>query len=74
MCRWLIPGDLLHFLSNPNRMKLEPSFFRFRDENLSYDICSWDDFGPLVGRLLAMIVLSFDPAKRAMVFGRQQSG
>ncbi len=72
MCRWLLPGDLLHFATNPNRMSLEPSFFRFRDPNLSYDICSWEDFGPVVGRLLAMAVLLVDPSKRAMVFGRQR--
>ncbi|MFP8879191.1 MAG: ATP-grasp domain-containing protein [Myxococcota bacterium] len=72
MCRWLLPGDLLHFASNPKRMSLEPSFFRFRGPNLSYDICSWDDFGPVLGRALAMVALSFDPEKRAMVFGRQR--
>jgi len=72
LCRWLLPGDLLHFLANPDRMHLEPSFFRFWDANLSYDICSRDDFGPVIGRLMAMVVLSLDPSKRAMVFGRQR--
>ncbi len=36
-CRWLIPGDLVHFISNPNRWKLKPSFFRFFDSNTFYD-------------------------------------
>jgi len=39
--RWLIPGDILHFLSNPNRFHLQPSFFNFFDSNTHYD-----DFDP----------------------------
>lgn len=48
-CRWLLPGDLLHFICNPNRFHLQPSFFQFWDENLSYDLIDWDDLGPLWG-------------------------
>ena len=29
-CRWLLPGDILHFIHNPNPRRLEPSFFHFR--------------------------------------------
>ena len=47
MCRWLLPGDLLHFFANPQRWSLEPSFFQFRAPNLGYDICSLDDPGPV---------------------------
>jgi len=47
--RWLFPGDLLHFLRNPDRMKLEPGFFWFRGDNLSYDILSLDDPLPALG-------------------------
>ncbi len=39
--RWLIPGDVLHFLSNPERFRLDPSFFDFFDKNTYYD-----DFDP----------------------------
>jgi len=35
--RWLIPGDILHFLSNPGRFHLEPGFFRFFDKRTWYD-------------------------------------
>ncbi len=35
--RWLIPGDILHFLSNPDRFHLEPGFFRFFDKRTCYD-------------------------------------
>jgi len=43
LCRWLLPGDLLHFLSNPDRWRLEPSFFRFRRPDLAYDDWAGDD-------------------------------
>lgn len=35
-CRWLLPGDLLHFLVNPQRLRLEPSFFQFGGDTV-YD-------------------------------------
>ena len=33
LCRWLLPGDILHFLSTPNRFDLKPNFFKFFDKN-----------------------------------------
>lgn len=53
--RWLFPGDLLHFLKNPDRMKLEPSFFWFRGDNLAYDILSLDDPMPAFGMLVEAV-------------------
>lgn len=55
MCRWLLPGDLLHFIFNPDRFNLEPSFFDFR--NTSYDIFDTRDLGPM---LLLIITLARD--------------
>jgi len=52
LCRWLLPGDLLHFLANPNRFHLQPSFFEFRNPRLAYDILSSDDPWPSVGILI----------------------
>jgi len=49
MCRWLLPGDILHFLFNKNRFNLNPSFFNFYDENIYYDILSKEDPGPVLG-------------------------
>ena len=49
--RWLWPGDILHFLQNPERFRLKPSFFNFRDSNTSYDL-SWDDPMPAIGVLI----------------------
>jgi predicted ATP-grasp superfamily ATP-dependent carboligase len=54
-CRWLLPGDLLHFLQNPNRWHLEPSFFRFRAPRLTYDIIDARDPGPILGTLLSLL-------------------
>ena len=48
-CRWLIPGDILHFLYNPQRFTLHPSFFQFRKDGLYYDLLDRDDLGPLWG-------------------------
>ena len=49
LCRWFWPGDILHFISNPDRFQLKPSFFRFWDSNLSYDIISTKDPFPMLG-------------------------
>lgn len=51
LCRWLLPGDLLHFFFNPDRFHLTPSFFQFRGENLYDDLLTWDDLGPIWGML-----------------------
>ena len=55
-CRWLLPGDILSFLANPQRFKLQPSFFKFFDKNLSYDIISADDPLPIIGIFLTSIL------------------
>jgi predicted ATP-grasp superfamily ATP-dependent carboligase len=47
--RWLLPGDVLHFLTNPKRFGLRPGFFRFWGKNLHYDIVSWRDPLPMLG-------------------------
>lgn len=59
-CRWLIPGDILHFLTNPARLRLEPSFFEFWGNNLHYDILSRDDPGPVWGLLIGYLTQVFD--------------
>jgi hypothetical protein len=55
LCRWLLPGDILHFLQNPNRWRLKPSFFEFRRANMSYDIIDMDDPLPILGSFLALL-------------------
>lgn len=59
-CRWLLPGDLLHFLANPRRWHLEPGFFDFFARDTGYDIISPRDPGPVLGFFLAAARYLFD--------------
>jgi predicted ATP-grasp superfamily ATP-dependent carboligase len=59
--RWFLLGDILHFLNNPNRFHLRPSFFRFFDPNTSYDIFSEDDPLPLLGSVATFFTFLYDP-------------
>lgn len=60
-CRWLLPGDILHFIFNPNRMSLLPDFFYFWDKKTSYDILSLKDPLPILGRMLTPLTFLYDP-------------
>jgi predicted ATP-grasp superfamily ATP-dependent carboligase len=51
-CRWLLPGDILHFISNPERFRLKPSFFDFSKKNRNDDFISMEDPGPTIGFFL----------------------
>lgn len=57
-CRWLLPGDILHFLTNPRRFRLRPSFFQFR--GMAYDILSREDPLPTLARFLTLFSLLWD--------------
>ena len=59
--RWFLLGDILHFLNNPNRFHLRPSFFRFFDPNTSYDIFSREDPLPLLGSVATFFTFLYDP-------------
>jgi predicted ATP-grasp superfamily ATP-dependent carboligase len=59
-CRWLLPGDILHYIHNPNRKALSPSFFQFRDPDTVYDILSLHDPLPVLGRLLTPLTFFYD--------------
>lgn len=53
--RWLIPGDLLHFLTNPDRWRMQPGFFDFSAPD---DILDTRDPGPLLGMFLSFLARS----------------
>jgi predicted ATP-grasp superfamily ATP-dependent carboligase len=55
LCRWLLPGDILHFLKNPGRWHLKPSFFQLRKPDLTYDIVDMKDPLPILGSILALL-------------------
>jgi predicted ATP-grasp superfamily ATP-dependent carboligase len=59
-CRWLLLGDILHFINNPHRFHLQPSFFDFSDPNTSYDIFSKDDPLPLLGSVATFLTFLYD--------------
>lgn len=60
ICRSLLPLDILHFLTNPQRLHMQPSFFRFFDPQISDDIISRQDPGPTLGFLLSAARHLFD--------------
>jgi hypothetical protein len=51
-CRWLLPGDVLHFLANSDRLRLDPPFFAF-DGDTVYDGFYAEDAGATLGVLLS---------------------
>lgn len=63
-CRWLLPGDFMHFISNSERFRLEPSFFDFRARD---DILSVSDPLPTMGRILSAAPLLFDKELRKLI-------
>jgi predicted ATP-grasp superfamily ATP-dependent carboligase len=58
--RWLLLGDILHFLNHPHRFDLHPSFFNFFDPNTSYDVFSRDDPFPLLGSVATFFTFLYD--------------
>ena len=59
-CRWFLPGDILHFIHNPERRRLLPNFFNFWDKNTAYDILSISDPRPVMGRILTLLTFLYD--------------
>jgi predicted ATP-grasp superfamily ATP-dependent carboligase len=59
-CRWLLPGDLLHFIYTPQRRSLLNDFFRFAADDTYYDILSWKDPVPAIVKVLTPLTFLFD--------------
>jgi len=70
-CRWLIPGDLLHFLSNPDRSRIKNDFFRFNTRNSFYDILSAQDPLPALLKVLSPITFLYDTDMKARLKARR---
>ncbi|MCK4648637.1 ATP-grasp domain-containing protein, partial [bacterium] len=66
-CRWMFPGDFLHFFSNLRRFRWTPGFFNFRT---NYDILSPRDLGPTLGRALSVYSLLSQKEMRRLLFRR----
>lgn len=61
-CRQLLPYDLLHFVANPERFHMEPSFFNF-GRNQGHNLFALNDLGPIAGFFLSCGRFLFDPDK-----------
>jgi predicted ATP-grasp superfamily ATP-dependent carboligase len=59
-CRWVVPGDLLHFIYNPERMSLLPEFLNFWDGKTSHDVFSLRDPLPLLATILTPLTFLYD--------------
>lgn len=64
MCRWMIPADVLHFLKNPDRFRLIPSFFDFRIRD---DTISLDDPLPTIGMILSVFTFFYAREMRRLL-------
>ncbi len=69
-CRWLLPGDILHFIYNKNRFSMDPPFFSTRNSGLHDDIVSLEDPLPALGFFLACLRYVFDPGMWKLMFFR----
>ena len=58
-CRWLIPGDIMHFLANPRRFKMRPSFFKFT--GTYYDEFMRGDMRGNIASVICPLFSIFDP-------------
>ena len=58
--RWLLFGDILHFLNNPRRFHLRPSFFDFFDTHTSDDVISKEDPLPILGSAATFFTFLYD--------------
>jgi predicted ATP-grasp superfamily ATP-dependent carboligase len=59
-----LPGDVLWFLTSPNRCRTEPSFFDFFNTNVHYQILSLRDPGPTIAYLIENIGMLFNNKTR----------
>jgi predicted ATP-grasp superfamily ATP-dependent carboligase len=69
-CRWLLPGDILHFLSNKNRFNMDPPFLGGKKYGIKDDIASRDDPMPVLGFFLACLRYLFDLNMWRLIFKR----
>lgn len=69
-CRSLLPGDILHYLTNSRRSSLQPSFWNRGPQGGTDDILSLHDPMPTVGFLLACLRYAPDPRAWKFLWNR----
>jgi predicted ATP-grasp superfamily ATP-dependent carboligase len=67
--RWLIPGDILHFLTNKNRFQMDPPFINVKN-NLYDDTFLVSDPLPSIATIAACIRYGLKPTAWKMMFKR----
>jgi len=72
--RWLLPGDILHFIHNPRRSRLLPEFFHFWDADTVYDIISLQDPLPTLARILTPLTFIYDRDMKLRLKKRTRHG
>ena len=68
--RWLLPQDILWFLSSPHKGGSAKEFSKFRDKDLHYAALSLSDPGPAVGIILQGAKFLANKEKRDFMFKR----
>lgn len=69
-CRWTLPGDMFHFLTNKDRKNAKPSFLAGREKQVYDDIIAKDDFMPVIGFIMACLRYGFDFKMWSFIFKR----
>lgn len=69
-CRWLLPGDILHFLASRNRFSMNPPFLSNSKSGVHDDTLSLEDPLPALGFCLACLRSAIDPGMWKMMFFR----
>jgi len=69
-CKWTLPGDILHFIANKDRFKMNPPFLSGKKQGVFDDIISLQDPLPTLGFFLACGRYMFDAGKWKFMFKR----
>lgn len=69
-CRWSLPGDILHFLANKNRFKMDPPLWAGKRSGVYDDVLSLSDPGPTLGFILACLHFLPDREMWKQMFNR----
>lgn len=69
-CRSILPIDSLHYLQNPDRRHMQPSFWSRRAVGGQDDILSLDDPGAALGFLASLARHSLEPSMWRLMFRR----
>lgn len=70
MCRWLLPGDILHYIANKDRGTMKPSFWNREKFKIEDDIVSSEDPLPVLGFILACLKYSVNIKMWKFIFKR----